>query len=66
MYGSCDGGRTVHADLPEMNSLMEKTAQILNLKGHYAGIGEDRKFLYAPCDIEGHLGKARLLLRFPS
>lgn len=28
----------------------------LNLKGHMGGIGEDRKFLNAATDIEGHIG----------
>lgn len=34
VYGSSDGGRTVRADVPELNQLMEKVAQILNLKGN--------------------------------
>lgn len=36
---------------------MHTVATILNIKGHYAGIGSDKKFLYGPCDIEGHIGK---------
>ena len=33
IYGSSDGGRTIHADNPEMNARMETAANILNLKG---------------------------------
>jgi len=29
----------------------------LNLKGHYTGQGENKVFLYGPCDIEGHITK---------
>eukprot|EP01103_Thecamoeba_quadrilineata_P005102 TRINITY_DN14950_c0_g1_i1.p1 TRINITY_DN14950_c0_g1~~TRINITY_DN14950_c0_g1_i1.p1 ORF type:complete len:1069 (+),score=222.14 TRINITY_DN14950_c0_g1_i1:25-3231(+) len=56
VYGSCVGGNEVHADLPEMNEIMERCGRILNLKGHMAGIGRDKKFMYGPCDLEGHLG----------
>eukprot|EP01102_Stenamoeba_stenopodia_P002205 TRINITY_DN1198_c0_g1_i1.p1 TRINITY_DN1198_c0_g1~~TRINITY_DN1198_c0_g1_i1.p1 ORF type:complete len:1050 (+),score=251.40 TRINITY_DN1198_c0_g1_i1:69-3218(+) len=56
VYGSCDGGHRVHADDEEMNEIMEKCGKILNLKGHYAGIGSNTQFLYGPCDIEGHKG----------
>lgn len=59
-YGSADGGNTVRADLPELNQLMKNCAQVLNLKGHFAGISADpsqRRFLHTPCDIEGHLGR---------
>eukprot|EP01090_Pellita_catalonica_P018797 TRINITY_DN6182_c0_g1_i1.p1 TRINITY_DN6182_c0_g1~~TRINITY_DN6182_c0_g1_i1.p1 ORF type:complete len:798 (+),score=103.87 TRINITY_DN6182_c0_g1_i1:52-2394(+) len=54
VYGSCDGGVDVHTDVEEMNNLMKKIAKILNLKGHMSGIGPVKKFLYGPCDIEGH------------
>lgn len=57
VYGSCDGGHTVHADNSELNSIMEKCFKILNLKGHTAGIGSSTKFIYGPCDIEGHVGR---------
>jgi len=57
VYGSCDGGHRVHADDEEMNEIMEKCGKILNLKGHNAGIGSNTKYLYGPCDIEGHKGQ---------
>lgn len=34
---------------------MEAVGRKLNLKGHLCGIAT-KQFLYAPCDIEGHLG----------
>jgi hypothetical protein len=37
IYGSCDGGHTVHADVEEMNELMQQAARKLNLKGHIVG-----------------------------
>jgi len=37
-----------------MNNLMEKIAKVLNLKGHYTGLGEFKEWLHGPCDIEGH------------
>jgi hypothetical protein len=34
---------------------MEAVGRKLNIKGHHCGIAT-KQFLYAPCDIEGHLG----------
>lgn len=58
VYGSSDGGKTVRDSDEEMSHLIETCAQVLNLKGHVAGIGplESRKYLHAPCDMEGHIG----------
>jgi len=56
-YGSMDGGNTVFATNPTCNSILKNVSQVLNLKGHWAGVGFSKCFLYAPCDIEGHLGK---------
>jgi len=61
-YGSKDGGRNVHADDPKLNELMERAADILNIKGHDV----NGKVLYSAGDIEGHLGadgKFYLLVR---
>jgi hypothetical protein len=33
LYGSSDGGRTIHADDPILNAKMETAAKILNIKG---------------------------------
>ncbi|KAL6072242.1 Clu domain-containing protein [Balamuthia mandrillaris] len=59
IYGSSDGGRTTHADVPEMNARMEAAANILNLKGHYVYNWErtEKILIHGPIDIEGHLGK---------
>jgi len=56
VYGSSDGGNEVHCKLQVMNDLMQKCGHILNLKGHIAGVGPSPKFIYGPCDLEGHLG----------
>ncbi len=51
-YGSNDGGNSVHADDPELNKIMEDAGRHLNQKKHQVA-GTD---IYAPADIEGHLG----------
>jgi hypothetical protein len=33
VYGSADGGRTIHADNPDMNDKAELVAKLLNLQG---------------------------------
>lgn len=50
--GSDDGGQEVHVDDPLMNQKMEQAAEKMNLKGHMAGMGKDKKFIYGPTDIE--------------
>jgi hypothetical protein len=41
----------------EMNSIMERVAGILNLKGHICGLQDGPQvFLHGPADLEGHLG----------
>eukprot|EP01132_Coremiostelium_polycephalum_P010968 gene10968-13435_t len=55
VYGSNDGGEIVHDKNEEMSAKMKQAAEILNLKGHYTGQGENKTFLYGPCDIEGHV-----------
>eukprot|EP01113_Clastostelium_recurvatum_P028334 TRINITY_DN3429_c0_g1_i2.p1 TRINITY_DN3429_c0_g1~~TRINITY_DN3429_c0_g1_i2.p1 ORF type:complete len:2680 (+),score=686.41 TRINITY_DN3429_c0_g1_i2:120-8159(+) len=57
VYGSCDGGQTVHAPRPEVNERMKAAAKKMNIKGHMCGMGQQREFLYAPTDIEGHIGR---------
>jgi len=56
IYGSADGGITVHKDNPTMNEMMQKAASILNIKPHVVGMRNQTDLLYAPTDIEGHLG----------
>lgn len=60
VYGSDDGGRTVHDDNPLMSKKMRDAASLLNLAGHMAGVRQQR-FLYSPCDIEGHCGRDKRL-----
>jgi hypothetical protein len=59
IYGTCDGGSTIHASVPEMNDKMELAAKIMNLQGEYVYnySKEERTMLHASCDVEGHLGR---------
>jgi len=42
----------VHVDDPCMSEKMEQAARKMNLKGHMAGIGDEKKLIYGPTDIE--------------
>lgn len=55
LYGSDDGGATVHADNEELNNLLRAAAKRLNLKGHTVGL-KDKKTIFGPGDLEAHLG----------
>mgnify|MGYP001145372330 CR=1 FL=1 len=55
VYGSQNSGKDVHASDALMNEKMEQLAKTLNLKGHQSGL-TNSKFLYGPCDMEGHRG----------
>lgn len=59
VYGSCDLGRTVHVDNPQMCKLMEEAGKKMNLKPHIAALpgSTQRHTLYAPIDIEGKKNK---------
>jgi len=59
IYGSRDGGVTIHADNPEMNEKVRLAAKHLNLKAHRIWDKARRKtvILHAPIDLEGHLGR---------
>jgi len=50
VYGSANGGKTVHCDHMEINQKMDEAAQILNLKKHYVN---KKVQLSAPGDLEG-------------
>lgn len=54
-YGSNDSGQTVVNNNADISERMRFVAKKLNLKGHHCGLRK-REFLYAPCDIEGHIG----------
>eukprot|EP01133_Synstelium_polycarpum_P003664 gene3664-4217_t len=56
VYGSCDGGRTVHNSDPVVNEEMKRLASILNIKGHLVGLNSPPTLVYAPGDIEVHKG----------
>lgn len=51
-YGSADAGKTIHADIPELNAKMERVGEVLNLKKHKVG----EVVITGPSDIEGHKG----------
>eukprot|EP01132_Coremiostelium_polycephalum_P007680 gene7680-9448_t len=55
IYGSCDGGNTVHNDIQEINDIMETVGRSMNLKGHLSGINP--KYIYGPGDLEIHKSK---------
>ena len=55
VYGSSDGGRTVHDSNPRLNRFMEEAARKINIKPHLCGM-QTKKKLAAPVDIEGHVG----------
>jgi len=55
VYGSSDGGISVHNTNMEFNHKMKESAKILNLKGHLVG-KENSKLLHSCGDIEGHIG----------
>ncbi len=51
VYGTCDAGRTIHADHPRLNRLMKMAAGKLNIQSH---VVRDC-VLHSPADLEGHL-----------
>eukprot|EP01133_Synstelium_polycarpum_P010233 gene10233-11927_t len=52
IYGSCDGGNTVHDDVQEITEAMEKIGIGMNLRKHMSGINP--KSVYGPGDFEIH------------
>lgn len=60
VYGSSDGGHTIHTSLPEVNARMQLVARRLNLAGHTvtsASRAREKATIYGPVDLEVHLGK---------
>eukprot|EP01103_Thecamoeba_quadrilineata_P002468 TRINITY_DN12422_c0_g1_i1.p1 TRINITY_DN12422_c0_g1~~TRINITY_DN12422_c0_g1_i1.p1 ORF type:complete len:1100 (+),score=240.39 TRINITY_DN12422_c0_g1_i1:58-3357(+) len=55
VLNSRDGGKTVHDKSPELQAMMKKSAELLNLKEHNAGITKQIT-TYTAIDTEGHLG----------
>lgn len=58
IYGSSDGGKTIHNKSADFHELMKQICTMLNLKGHTVGRSPaSQRFLYCSGDMEGHLGK---------
>eukprot|EP01124_Arcella_intermedia_P027445 TRINITY_DN5370_c0_g1_i5.p1 TRINITY_DN5370_c0_g1~~TRINITY_DN5370_c0_g1_i5.p1 ORF type:complete len:1374 (+),score=357.93 TRINITY_DN5370_c0_g1_i5:609-4124(+) len=55
VYGSCDGGKSIHKSDPVVNKHMKWLAKQLNLKKHFTG-KDQKTSLYGPGDIEVHTG----------
>ena len=53
-YGSDSGGRIARALDPQLNSLMKKAGEKLNLAPHV--VGSSKTVIHGPGDIEGHCG----------
>jgi hypothetical protein len=53
-YGSDSGGRIARALDPQLNGLMKKAGEKLNLAGHV--VGSSKTVIFGPGDIEGHCG----------
>ena len=51
IYGSCDGGRTVHADDPVFNDIVAEAGRALGVAPHVVG----GKTLALAGDVEGHV-----------
>jgi len=56
VYGSADGGRTVHKSNEKFNDAMRRAAEALNIRGHVVGKLDRAQELHAAVDIEGHVG----------
>ncbi|KAH3756750.1 Histidine kinase A [Pelomyxa schiedti] len=54
VYGSSDGGETMHKEDEEASSRMKTICQSLNLKEHRCGRARPLVNLYGPTDIEVH------------
>lgn len=59
VYGSKDGGVTIHADNPLLNEKIRLAAMSLNLKAHRVWNRARSKsvVLHTPIDLEGHSGR---------
>jgi hypothetical protein len=59
IYGSNDGGSTVHASSEIFNSMMIDSAKILHLSEHPVASRKEKKTirLHSAGDVEGRIGK---------
>eukprot|EP00698_Gefionella_okellyi_P019755 TRINITY_DN6103_c0_g1_i2.p1 TRINITY_DN6103_c0_g1~~TRINITY_DN6103_c0_g1_i2.p1 ORF type:complete len:942 (+),score=237.40 TRINITY_DN6103_c0_g1_i2:384-3209(+) len=58
VYGSANGGKTVHADIPAVNALMRMLGKKLNLSAHDIAMEDGGVVsITGPGDIEVHVGE---------
>ncbi|KAL6066162.1 Clu domain-containing protein [Balamuthia mandrillaris] len=55
VYGSGDGGNTIHSDCEEFTKKVAEVCKILNLQPHKSG--KDGVIMHGPGDLEGHIGQ---------
>jgi hypothetical protein len=55
IFGSSDGGRTIHGSDGQFIEMLQRLAMQLNLKPH--AVGAQTTVVYTPADMEGHLGQ---------
>ncbi|KAL6041073.1 Clu domain-containing protein [Balamuthia mandrillaris] len=53
VYGTADGGESIHNSSPQMDRAMRTVAERLNLQPHQVG----HHIIAVPADIEGHIGR---------
>ena len=58
VYGTPDGGNTIHAKSKEFNAKMKEIGEQINLKPHdvWNSTKVYNRTLYGPADLEGHIG----------
>ena|SRR3990167_235854 len=58
VYGTADGGGTIHAKNKEFNAKMKEVGKQINLKPHpvWDQTKSYKKILHGPADLEGHIG----------
>jgi tetratricopeptide (TPR) repeat protein len=57
IYGTNDGGRTIHAGDDVLNQHLDVIAKQINVKPHQCGNAEQSVLMYSACDLEGHRGR---------
>ena len=57
VYGTSDGGVTVHNTNEELSNVMKQNAGLLNIKSHV--VGKAGTVVHSAADIEGKISSAR-------
>lgn len=59
VYGTSDGGGSIHASNEQFNAKMKAVAEHINLKPHTVSSADKSysRMLYGPADLEGHIGR---------